>query len=142
MKIQNEEFNNIDEKTCGSVVFTRENGIKKYLLIKNDSGHIGFPKGHVEYGETEAETAEREVFEETGLKIKVYTDTRQEYTYKNKDAIVKNCVYFCNEFENQTIKLQHEEISQSWLVDYDKAMMLLNYPQDKIILEKADKMYD
>lgn len=142
MKTQNEEFNKFDEKTCGSVVFTRENGIKKYLLIKNDSGHIGFPKGHVEYSESESETAEREVFEETGLKIKVRTDTRQEYTYKNKDSIVKNCVYFCSEFENQTIKLQQEEISQSWLVDYDEAMMLLNYPQDKIILEKADKMYD
>ena len=55
---------------------------------------------------------------------------------------VKNCIYFCSEFKNQTIKLQQEEISQSWLVEYDKAMMLLNYPQDKIILEKADKMYD
>lgn len=142
MKTQNEEFNKIDEKTCGSVVFTRENGIKKYLLIKNDSGHIGFPKGHTEYGETEAETAEREVFEETGLKIKISPDTRQEYTYKNKDSIVKNCVYFCNEFVNQTIELQQEEISQCWLVDYNEAMTLLNYPQDKIILEKADKMYD
>lgn len=142
MKTQNDKYNNIDEKTCGSVMFTRKNGIKKYLLIKNDSGHIGFPKGHVEPGENEAETAEREVYEETGLKIKVRTDTRQEYTYINKDSNVKNCVYFCNEFQNQSITIQPEEISQYWLVDYDEAMTLLNYPQDKIILEKADKMYD
>lgn len=64
MKMKKNELQSFDEKTCGSVMFTRENGIKKYLLIKNDSGHIGFPKGHVEYGESEAETAEREVFEE------------------------------------------------------------------------------
>lgn len=142
MKMEKSEFQGFDEKTCGSVVFTRENGIKKYLLIKNNSGHIGFPKGHVEYGETEVKTAEREVFEETGLKIKINTDTRQEYTYKNKDSIVKNCVYFCNEFERQNIKIQPEEISQYWLADYHEAMRLLNYPQDKIILERADKMYD
>ena len=34
------------------------------FLIKNNSGHIGFPKGHIEYGENERETALAEVFEE------------------------------------------------------------------------------
>lgn len=130
------------EKTCGSVVFTRENGVKKYLLIKNDSGHIGFPKGHIEYGENESETAEREVSEETGLKIKINTGTRQEYTYKTTNSVIKNCVYFCNEFENHDIKIQQEEISEYWLADFNEALELLNYPQDKIILVKADKMYD
>lgn len=130
------------EKTCGSVIFKRENRIKKYLLIKNDSGHIGFPKGHVEPNETEAQTAKREVFEETGVKIIIKPETRQEYTYKNADNIIKNCVYFCNEFDSDNINIQHEEISEYWLLPYNEAMELLNYPQDKIILEKADKMYD
>ncbi len=131
-----------DEKTCGSIIFTRQDGIKKYLLIKNDSGHIGFPKGHVELGETEEETAQREVFEETGVKITAHTKTRQEYTYKNSEGIIKNCIYFCNEFFDDEIKIQQSEISQSWLVPFNEAMQLLNYPQDKVILEKADKMYD
>lgn len=130
------------EKTCGSVLFTRDNGVKKYLLIKNDSGHIGFPKGHIEYGENEAQTAEREVFEETGITVRIDEGTRQEYTYKNGAGVIKNCVYFCNEYKNESINIQQEEISEYWLVPFGEAMTLLNYPQDRIILEKADRLYD
>lgn len=134
--------NVIYEKTCGSVIFRRENGIKKYLLIKNDSGHIGFPKGHVEPNETESQTAEREVYEETGIEVIIDPETRQEYTYKTDNDTIKNCVYFCNEFASSEIRIQREEISQYWLVPFNEAMELLNYPQDKIVLERADKMYD
>ena len=45
------------EKLCGAVTYCRENGIIKYILIKNLSGHIGFPKGHSENGESEQQTA-------------------------------------------------------------------------------------
>lgn len=38
------------EKTCGAVLHTVIDGKRLYLLIKNDSGHIGFSKGHVEFG--------------------------------------------------------------------------------------------
>lgn len=132
----------VQEKTCGSVLFTRQDGLKKYLLIENLSGHIGFPKGHTEYGETEAQTARREVFEETGIIVEIDVNTRQEYTYINKDNIVKNCVYFCNEFSCGEINIQKSEISNCWLVPYGEAMSLLNLSQDKAVLEKADKIYD
>ncbi|MGN0620440.1 MAG: bis(5'-nucleosyl)-tetraphosphatase [Porcipelethomonas sp.] len=133
------------EKTCGSILFMREKGIKKYLLVKNaDSGHIGFPKGHMEKGETESETAEREVFEETGVRIKADVRTRQVYIYKTSDSTIKECVYFCSEFSGscKDIKIQEEEISESWLVDFERATELLNYPQDIEILKRADDLYD
>ena len=69
------------EKTGGAVMFTEKDGERRYLLIKNNSGHIGFPKGHIDYGENELETAKREVFEETGLDFVQYGDFRREYTY-------------------------------------------------------------
>ena len=59
-----------DEKSCGAIVFTRENGIRKYVIIRGTGiyqGFNGFPKGHMEEGETESETALREVKEETGM---------------------------------------------------------------------------
>ena len=40
------------EKSCGAVLFTNTDGERKYLLIKNMSGHIGFPKGHIELEKT------------------------------------------------------------------------------------------
>ena len=56
------------EYSAGAVVFKRERGKLKYLLIKSFTGVFGFPKGHIEAGETEQEAAVREVFEETGIK--------------------------------------------------------------------------
>lgn len=55
------------EKSCGAIVI--EDG--KVLLVKHNAGHWDFPKGHVEEGETEFETAIREVKEETNIDIKL-----------------------------------------------------------------------
>lgn len=41
------------------------------LLIKNRYAHWGLPKGHWEPGELLAETAAREVLEETGLQVEI-----------------------------------------------------------------------
>ena len=41
------------EKSCGAVVFTCIDGEIKYVLAQSLGGHFGFPKGHVEPGETE-----------------------------------------------------------------------------------------
>jgi len=38
-----------------------------FLLVKNCNNSWSFPKGHAEAGETEEETAQRELFEETGV---------------------------------------------------------------------------
>ena len=58
------------ERSCGAVVYGNINGETMFLLIKNKrSAHWGFPKGHVEKVETQQQTAMREVFEETCLKI-------------------------------------------------------------------------
>ncbi len=137
-----DEYYCLYEKTCGSIVFIRKNGVKYYLLVENDNGHIGFPKGHIEFEETDTECAVREVFEETALNIEINPETRQEFTYKNPQGIIKNCVYYCSEFTEESIKLQEGEIIRCWLVPYSEAFTLLNYPRDKVIFQKAEEMYD
>ena len=56
------------EKSCGALVI-RKNGEQYDLVLLRHrfGGHWSFPKGHVEDGEHENETALREVKEETGL---------------------------------------------------------------------------
>ena len=55
------------EKSCGGIVYRKFHGNTEILLIKHiKSGYWSFPKGHVENGETEEETAKREIKEETG----------------------------------------------------------------------------
>ena len=59
-------------------VYIFESGNIKYLLVRNLSGVYGFPKGHVEDNETEEETAIREVFEETGVKVTLIPGFKEE----------------------------------------------------------------
>lgn len=136
-----DEYFCLYEKTCGSIVFIRKRGVKYYLLVENHTGHIGFPKGHIELGETDEECAVREVFEETFLNIEINPETRQEFTYRNRQGIVKNCIYYYSEFTEELIRLQEGEIIRCWLVPYNEAFQLLNYPNDKIIFQNAEKNY-
>ena len=56
------------EKSCGAVIFNNED---KVLIVKHNAGHWDFPKGHMEAGETEKQTALREVKEETKIDIHI-----------------------------------------------------------------------
>lgn len=132
------EIDAVYEKTCGAVMYTMQDGERKYLLITNNSGHIGFPKGHVEFGENERQTAIREVREETGLHAELIGDFRMEYSYINASGHHKNPVYFLSSFD-EGITLQQEEITDSFLLPYEEALETLNYPQDRPILEAAEK---
>ena len=127
------------EKTCGAVMFTEKDGQRRYLLIKNESGHIGFPKGHIEYGESETETAEREVFEETALIFSRYGDFREEYTFTTRENSVKTGVFFIGHYNYREPEIQQEEILDDWLLSYADALRLLNFPEDRDLLKKAEK---
>ncbi len=135
---QREKIKCFYEKTCGAVIYTIHEGMRKYFIIKNESGHIGFPKGHIEFGETEEETAKREVYEETGIEISIDNSFRMEYTYKTLENTCKRCVYFLSYYEYRPAKVQESEIFQSWLVPFDEAVELLNFEQDREILKEAE----
>ncbi len=131
------------EKVCGAVTYKFKGGIVYYLLIRNESGHIGFPKGHVENGETEYETAKRELLEETGLNIPLMDGFRHSFEYivsgnKRIKKVIKHAVYFIAEFHDQNVQIQQSEISKWWLVPYEEALSLLNKEEDKELLQLAN----
>lgn len=128
------------EKSCGAVVFTRSSGKLQYLLISNLEGIYGFPKGHVEAGETEEQTALREVFEEVGLTVKLLTGFRSEdeHPIPQKENTMKKIVYFLGEYSDQEFIYQKEELSNSRLVDYETAISLFQFDSSKRIITEAN----
>ena len=130
----------IYEKSCGAVVFTRMNNKIQYLLIRNLTGIYGFPKGHVEQGETEEQTALREVFEEVGLAVKLVSGFRSEdeHPIPQKENTMKQIVYFLGEYSNQEFTYQIEELTDALLTDYETAMTLFQFDSSKRILTEAN----
>lgn len=128
-----------DEKSCGAVVFTRQQGKNQYLLVQSINGHYGFPKGHVEPGESERETAWREVWEETGLRVTLLPDFRRVCEYDiPKGEIHKQVVYFLGEFENQTVRFRESEIAGGCLLELAQAQKQLAHEESRRILQEAD----
>lgn len=127
------------EKSCGAVMYTYVNGERKYILITNISGHIGFPKGHIEAGENERATAKREIYEETGVVTELIDGFRESYNYLINGYIRKKAVYFLASFDVADIKMNIMEISEYRLVTCREAKKILNFRHDREILEKADE---
>ena len=127
------------EKTSGAVLYTEKDGKRRYLLVKTKSGHIGFPKGHTEYGETEKENALREILEETGIKAQLIEGFRQEYTFTTLENTEKTGAFYLAYYDYKEAKRQVEEIDEDYLLPYDEALEKLNWVQDKTVLEAAEK---
>lgn len=130
------------EKSCGAVMFTEVDGVRKFILITNISGHIGFPKGHIEMGEDEKQTALREVYEETGVKTQLLDGFRESYNYLINGFIKKKAVYYLAPFNAEDVKMNIMEISEYRLVTYEEALSVLNFKHDRDILTKANQFID
>ena len=130
----------ITEKSCGAVVFTKENGHIKYVIIRSKEGFYGFPKGRMEGIETEIQTALREITEETGLSVDIVGGFRTEDSHpfnRNGETRIKHIVYFLAEYSNQTPIAQETELSSIDLMDFDTAISAFQFDSSKRILTEA-----
>jgi bis(5'-nucleosidyl)-tetraphosphatase len=126
------------EKSCGAIVYRKFHGNIEILLIKHvNSGHWSFPKGHIEIGETEYQTALREIKEETGIDVLIDTSFREIVSYSPKKDTNKVVVYFLGKAKNYDFMPQQEEISDIKWVEIGVAKTILTYDNDKTIVNKA-----
>ena len=113
------------EKSCGTIVINDN----KVLVIQQKQGFWGFPKGHMEQGENEIETAIRETKEETNLDVIIEDKTRFCLTYVIEDKnIHKEVVYFVAKVDGKVdIKPQIEEINAIVWIDIAKVEDILTF---------------
>jgi 8-oxo-dGTP pyrophosphatase MutT (NUDIX family) len=106
------------------------------------AGHWDFPKGNIEAGENEMQTATREIQEETCITDVEFLDgfrMKIEYKYRHgKKLVRKEVVLYLARTHTHTVILSHEHIGFAWR-KFDDAMKQLTYLNAKNLLSAAKK---
>jgi 8-oxo-dGTP pyrophosphatase MutT (NUDIX family) len=127
---------------AGGIVLIDE----KVLIVKNKKGDSssdqkswwGYPKGHLEEGESPSEAALREVYEETGFVVELKKEkpiAESRYEINLRGESVNKTVWF---YEMSVVKPfdsePDDEILEIAVVNYEDALGLLAHEEDKKIL--------
>ena len=124
------------EKSCGCIVINNNNEV---LLIHSNQGHWGFPKGHVEDGESEIQTAKREVKEETNIDVEVVEKYRYTQKYSPEEDVIKEVVLFLAKNIGNDKKAQLEEVSEVKWFTFSEAVEKITFENSKEILIKLNE---
>jgi 8-oxo-dGTP pyrophosphatase MutT (NUDIX family) len=133
------------EVSAGGIVY-RRTGIEppRFLLIRDSYDNWGFPKGHLEDGESPAEAARRETGEETGLDRLVLQGPIRvidwHFRFRGRH-IHKYCHFFLFESPNGEPCPQLDEgITDCQWRNLDEALELLSYDNARGVLKRAGEM--
>jgi len=129
------------EKSCGVVPVWFDGQRWRFLLIQQKSMNWGFPRGHVEEGETEEETARRELQEETGIRQVelapgLQYDSRYSFVWGGK-RISMQVSYFLGRVNHPRIHPQAEEILDAHWFDFRSAEKMLGKLTTANVLRQA-----
>lgn len=116
----------------------------KFLLLKQNKGHWGFPKGHKEGNETDQESALRELKEETGIThclLSNFPPISEDYFLVNegKPDWHKVVQYFVGFVENEDVSIQKTEIMDYKWATFNEALETLTYDNNKKVLQKVQE---
>ncbi len=132
------------EHSYGIIPLRRRDRFWETLLVKHRKGHWAFPKGHSDPDETPQETASRELYEETGLRVMrlfALEPLREFYIYKLEGSLIeKSVTYFLAEVEGE-VRLQAEEIEAFSWVSLQEAARLATFPEAKKLARQLMRQF-
>ena len=103
-------------KSCGVLPYRNVNGYEEYLIVfQSFSQCWSLPKGHMERGETEVQTALRELYEETGLTAVVDTEKTATIEYPLSPISKKLVVFFRGEVCGEAFPREGEIERFKWV---------------------------
>ncbi|XP_046398252.1 bis(5'-nucleosyl)-tetraphosphatase [asymmetrical] [Ischnura elegans] len=130
-------------RAAGFVIYRVIRSRVEYLLLQTSYGihHWTPPKGHVDPGESDLDTALRETEEESGLKksdLKVLEGFQEILNYE-VNGRPKTVTYWLAEIahEGVEVKLSHEHQDYKW-VPLDEACRLAGYSDMVDLLNKCE----
>jgi 8-oxo-dGTP pyrophosphatase MutT (NUDIX family) len=130
-------------------IFTPPRQDRRYLLILHQKGHWALPKGHKELGETDLETACREVREETGLEDYTVLEEKkftEQYQFQPSpgETIVKTVTYFVAQVSPTAtgdcpkITVQQAEVADYRWCTFTEAIELSTFAANRQVLQDCE----
>jgi 8-oxo-dGTP diphosphatase len=83
------------------------------LVLVKQNGTLDLPGGRVEDGETVKSALQREINEETGLKVKIYDPVEKWSFYKTPDQLIRGITFECAYLDGK-VKLCGEHRRYFW----------------------------
>lgn len=137
----------IKDESIGVVpVFNGAAGENLFLVVLHKAGHWAFPKGHQDAGESELDTAKRELYEETGIKdveLKNQKEFLEFYSFeRHGKTYYKRVKYFIGLVLNKETKtpdkFKHEIKQTKWL-SYTDALEILTFKEARDLLHEVKR---
>lgn len=125
------------ERSCGAIVFHEIEGRTRVLLVQHKPGHWSFPKGHKEAGESDQETAVREVYEETGVRVTILPGFKRSSTYSPRPGVLKTVVFFLGAYQGGELQPQLSEVRAVRWMEPEEAAEMLVFDKDLDIFRQA-----
>ena len=110
------------------------------LILPLTGSNWGFPKGKSVTGETAQVSAERELFEETGLQVERLLKEHpyiESYRFKRKNQWVEKTVAYFPAIVSGDLKLQKEEIKEAKWVKAKEASSLITFKEAREIFRQV-----
>ncbi len=123
------------EVSCGGIII-HDN---KILIVKQRNECYSFPKGHKEKGETDLETAYREIKEETNLEVSLLDEKVFKENYIIDKKIDKEVIYYIFKQLTTDIIVQPSEILEYKYVTLDELIKYYNFDSFKPLYPKIKK---
>jgi 8-oxo-dGTP pyrophosphatase MutT (NUDIX family) len=133
-----------EEVSAGGIVFRRSARGVRFLLIRDSYQNWGFPKGHVEAGESPDAAAVREVEEETGLhglSLRAPVEVIDWHFRFRGRLVHKICHFYLIEAaRGEARPLRKEGITACKWLDFDEAALLVSYGNARDVLARANAL--
>lgn len=102
-------------KSCGVIPFRERDEQTEYLILLQTNQCWSFPKGHMDIGESECQTALRELKEETGLDAELVPEVCTISSYMISPVVEKQVVLFLGKTEGIVVRQENEILDYQWL---------------------------
>lgn len=138
--------------SAGAIIFRREHGEIKFLLLYHGKNYWNFPKGKLEQGERATAAFIREVKEETGLThhdLKIVSGFQAQDRYflpqpwpresggeRPRRAVLKIVIYYLVETKKREVVISHEHDGFGWF-SYHEALRTAKYKNTQSIIKRA-----